>query len=389
MARRKRQYGSGCLLETRKGVGDSLAGDGDCSRRHEEASPAVRNTGRGRAEAGVRNSGADAWRPRRRSKAPTRSRVTFRTLAGEWEAIGAADVQALDAEASSLHAEEASVAAVWRQGAFGRSRVRRFRHTWLISPRQGYAPKSIDHVHDVLSAVLRTAVKWGHLQENPARGVDLPTLKTVRPKWALTTTAGRGAARRAATAGADHGRAWRSSQDSGAASCSRCGGGTSTSRRGCSRSARRSTTACSARRRRKRAAADPAVERGAGVDRRMEVTRGARRAGRARVLRRAGTSISPNNVLRRAIFPACTAAGTSSRDVAHVPTHVLVVVARQRRARQGGRAVDGPRQRRHDAERVHAGARWIDARRRRKGRRRIVHYCSQTRGRGVGDAESA
>ena len=50
----------------------------------------------------------------------------------------------------------------------------------------GYAPRSIDHIHDVLSAVLRTAVKWGHLQENPARGVDLPTLRNVRPKWALT-----------------------------------------------------------------------------------------------------------------------------------------------------------------------------------------------------------
>jgi integrase len=54
--------------------------------------------------------------------------------------------------------------------------------------QQGYAPKSIDHVHDVLSAVLRTAVKWGHIAENPARGVDLPKLRTVRPKWALTTT---------------------------------------------------------------------------------------------------------------------------------------------------------------------------------------------------------
>ena len=53
--------------------------------------------------------------------------------------------------------------------------------------QQGYAPKSIDHIHDVLSAVLRTAVKWGHLQENPASGVDLPKLKTVRPKWALTS----------------------------------------------------------------------------------------------------------------------------------------------------------------------------------------------------------
>jgi integrase len=28
-------------------------------------------------------------------------------------------------------------------------------------------------------------VKWGHLQENPAQGVDLPTLRCVRPKWAL------------------------------------------------------------------------------------------------------------------------------------------------------------------------------------------------------------
>src|SRR5207244_1487595 len=53
--------------------------------------------------------------------------------------------------------------------------------------QEGYAPKSIDHIHDVLSAVLRTAVKWGHLQENPARGVDLPKLRNVRPKWALTT----------------------------------------------------------------------------------------------------------------------------------------------------------------------------------------------------------
>jgi hypothetical protein len=41
-------------------------------------------------------------------------------------------------------------------------------------------------LHDVLSAILRTAVKWGHLKENPARGADLPTLATIKPKWALT-----------------------------------------------------------------------------------------------------------------------------------------------------------------------------------------------------------
>jgi len=52
--------------------------------------------------------------------------------------------------------------------------------------RDGYAPKTIDHIHDVLSAILRTAVKWGHLGSNPARGVSMPTLRTVKPKWALT-----------------------------------------------------------------------------------------------------------------------------------------------------------------------------------------------------------
>src|SRR4029434_8791768 len=50
----------------------------------------------------------------------------------------------------------------------------------------GYAPKTTDHIHDVLSAILRTAVKWGHLSDNPAHGVDLPTLINVRPRWALT-----------------------------------------------------------------------------------------------------------------------------------------------------------------------------------------------------------
>ena len=51
----------------------------------------------------------------------------------------------------------------------------------------GYAPKTVDHIHDVLSAILRTAVGWGHLEDNPAHGVRLPKLRTIRPKWVLTT----------------------------------------------------------------------------------------------------------------------------------------------------------------------------------------------------------
>lgn len=50
-----------------------------------------------------------------------------------------------------------------------------------------YAPKSIDHIHDVLSAVLRTAVKWGHLQENPARRVDRAE---AQDNWSPTGRAG-------------------------------------------------------------------------------------------------------------------------------------------------------------------------------------------------------
>jgi site-specific recombinase XerD len=50
----------------------------------------------------------------------------------------------------------------------------------------GYAPKSIDHTIDVLSAVLRTAKKWGHISENPTRSVDMPASKTIQPKWAIT-----------------------------------------------------------------------------------------------------------------------------------------------------------------------------------------------------------
>jgi len=34
--------------------------------------------------------------------------------------------------------------------------------------------------------VLRSGMKWGHFTVNPARGVEMPRLRTVRPKWALT-----------------------------------------------------------------------------------------------------------------------------------------------------------------------------------------------------------
>ena len=64
-----------------------------------------------------------------------------------------------------------------------RQRIQAFCTTKL---GDGYAPHSVHHFHEVLSAVLRTAVEWGHIDENPAHGVSLPRLQLKRPKWVLT-----------------------------------------------------------------------------------------------------------------------------------------------------------------------------------------------------------
>lgn len=185
MARRKRQYGSGCLLA--KGGGwairwreTEIAPDGTRRRvlRYETLGPMSR---RKAADILAQKLAAAAGR-----KTPTRSRVTFRTLLNEWQAT------VLPMYKSSTQKNHRHIAAKHLLPRFGDTAVsdigRQDVQAYVAHLTQaGYAPKTIDHIHDVLSAVLRTAVKWGHVQDNPARGVDLPTLKTVRPKWVLTT----------------------------------------------------------------------------------------------------------------------------------------------------------------------------------------------------------
>jgi integrase len=59
--------------------------------------------------------------------------------------------------------------------------------SWVTELRErGYAPNSIDHFHEVLNAVMRTAVQWYSLDKNPAHGVQIGKIKPVRKKWALT-----------------------------------------------------------------------------------------------------------------------------------------------------------------------------------------------------------
>jgi integrase len=186
MARSKRQYGSGCLLRRGKGWAirwreTEIAPDG--TRRK-----ALRYEALGEVS---RKQAADTLNQRisaaGNGKAATRSRVTFRTLAGEWDA----SVLPMYKHSTQKHRRFMLKKHLLPQfGEMAVSNVTRQEIQAYVAhlTQAGYAPKSIDHIHDVLSAVLRTAVKWGHLQENPARGVDLPTLRCVRPKWALTTS---------------------------------------------------------------------------------------------------------------------------------------------------------------------------------------------------------
>jgi integrase len=171
----------------------------------------------------------------------------------------------------------------------------------------GYAPKSIDHIHDVLSAVLRTAVKWGHLQDNPARGVDLPTLKTVRPKWALTPQQaaalldklpplGRAMVGLAILSGLRRGELfalrWKDIDE-----CARV-----LTVREAVYDGMFSTPKTEARQRQ-----IPLSAAALGFIGEWKERAGRTEPGALVFATRTGNSISPNNVLRRAIFPACEA----------------------------------------------------------------------------------
>jgi integrase len=120
------------------------------------------------------------------SDGPTRSRVTFRTLAQQWQVDVLPTKYKHSTQKNHQHIMEKHL--LPRFGDFALSDVTTQTIQSYVThlTKAAYAPKSIDHIHDVLSAILRSAVKWGHLHANPARGVEMPRLKTIRPKWAFT-----------------------------------------------------------------------------------------------------------------------------------------------------------------------------------------------------------
>ena len=185
MARSKRQYGSGCLLRRGKGWAIrwreiEIAPDGTKRKvlRYEALGEVTRKQASEILSQRITAVG--------NGRAPRRSNVTFQTLASEWDA----SVLPMYKHSTQKHRRfMVKKHLLPRFGEMPMSDVTRQEIQAYVAhlTQAGYAPKSIDHIHDVLSAILRTAVKWGHLPENPAQGVDLPTLRCVRPKWALTT----------------------------------------------------------------------------------------------------------------------------------------------------------------------------------------------------------
>ena len=188
MARSKRQYGSGCLLKRGKGWAIrwremEIAPDGTTRRalRYEALGSVSRKEASDLLAQRLAAAGS--------SNAHRRSRVAFHTLANDWQA----HVMPMYKQATQKnHQHILDKHLLPRFGDLPLVEVTRQEIQGYVSHlhQAGYAPKTIDHIHDVLSAVLRTAVKWGHVAANPAHGVDLPALRTVRPKWVLTVQQG-------------------------------------------------------------------------------------------------------------------------------------------------------------------------------------------------------
>ena len=380
--RRRRQYGSGCLLKRGRGWAIrwrelEIAPDGTVRRAlRYEALGAI-----SRGEAG--DILAQRLAAAGNSKAPTRSRVTFRTLAAQWQAH-VLPMYKHSTQKNHRHILEKHLLPHFGDEAITEVTRQRVQAYVARLTQAGYAPKSIDHIHDVLSAVLRTAVKWGHLQDNPARDVDLPALKTVRLKWALTITQaaqllqalpplGRTMAGLAMLSGLRRGELfalrWRDVDEP-----ARCltvreavyeGTFDTPKDRG-------------------RGSTDSTVGHGDDTVGGLESSREGRPIRRVDLLDVVWQAHFAEQRAAPTSLPGVCGAGPQTGDMAYASTHLLIVGSRKGSAGQGRGSVDGSHQGGHDVERVHPGHRRCATHGGRQGRIRIVHNCSQSgKGRGA------
>jgi hypothetical protein len=154
MAGKRRQYGSGCLLKRGRGWAIrwrelELAPDGTTKPvlQYETLGPISRSEA---SEILQRRLAAVG-------KGPTRSNVLFRTLVSDWKATV---LPMYRYSTQKNHEHIADKHLLPRFGERPISDVKRQQIQAFIAQltTTGYAPKTIDHIHDVLSAILRTAV---------------------------------------------------------------------------------------------------------------------------------------------------------------------------------------------------------------------------------------
>ena len=180
MAQKKRPYGSGCVISVANGLAirwrETIVKDGRRQRvlRYE----ALGNVSRKEAAKKLREK-------LQTSDVPRQAPITFEELAQEW-VRSIVPMYKYSTRKSHLHILNKHLLPAFGTLELGKITRQRVQGFVAEMNRSGYAPHSIHHYHEVLSALLRTAVSWDHLSENPAQGVSLPKLVLKRPRTVLT-----------------------------------------------------------------------------------------------------------------------------------------------------------------------------------------------------------
>src|SRR5581483_3855150 len=183
MARNKRQYGTGRLAKRGSGwlirwYETEMMQDGNTRRiQRNETLPGTLSRKEASAILAQRINASG-------SKPVLRSRTTFAEIASQWQETV---VPMYKHSTALVHVHLLGKHILPRFGEMDVDKITRQEiQAWIAYLNRQFAPKTVDHLHDILSAVLRTAMNWGYISENPALGVEMPALKTVRPKFALT-----------------------------------------------------------------------------------------------------------------------------------------------------------------------------------------------------------
>jgi len=168
MARRKRQYGSGCLLE--KGRGwvirwreTEMAPDGTRQRvlRYQTLDPMSRRAASRILAQKIAETCGEGK--------PVRSRVTFRTLTADWQAT-VLPMYKPSTQKNHRHIVQKHLLARFGDHAVADITRQDVQAYVAHLTQTGYAPKTIDHIHDVLSGILRTASTGGSCRTIPREG---------------------------------------------------------------------------------------------------------------------------------------------------------------------------------------------------------------------------